>query len=168
MRENCTYGSMRGSRRKTAKSVLRVVEDRAGVPDKGRPALLYTLFDPDAMCAAGEPDGMYSLGGLRVKVENGRATLADVPYDPKAVVSNVAGSVALFPDCFRRFVRVTGWPLEEAVKACGFNQLRSLGIADRGEIAPGQIADLVLVDGDLFPVATIVVGEMRFSRRMAT
>ena len=45
MRENCTYGSMRGSRRKTAKSVLRVVEDRAGVPDKGRSALLYTLFD---------------------------------------------------------------------------------------------------------------------------
>ena len=46
MRENCTYGSMRGSRRKTAKSVLRVVEDRAGVPDnKGRPALLYTLLD---------------------------------------------------------------------------------------------------------------------------
>ena len=31
MRENCTYGSMRGSRRKTAKSVLRVAEGRAGV-----------------------------------------------------------------------------------------------------------------------------------------
>ena len=46
MRENCTYGSMRGSRRKTAKSVLRVVEDRAGVPDnKGRSALLYTLWN---------------------------------------------------------------------------------------------------------------------------
>ena len=47
----------------------------------------------DAMCAAGEPDGIYSLGGLRVKVEKGRATLADVPYDPKAVVSNVTGRV---------------------------------------------------------------------------
>ena len=35
MRENCTYGSMRGSRRKTAKSVLRVVEDRADVPCGG-------------------------------------------------------------------------------------------------------------------------------------
>ena len=105
----------------------------------------------DAMCAAGEPDGMYSLGGLRVKVENGRATLADVPYDPKAVVSNVAGSVALFPDCFRRFVRVTGWPLHEAIKAAGFNQLRSIGIADRGEIAVGQVADLVLLDEDLNP-----------------
>ena len=40
MRENCTYGLTRGSRRKTAKSVLRVVEDRAGVPDEGRTALL--------------------------------------------------------------------------------------------------------------------------------
>lgn len=118
----------------------------------------------DAMCAAGEPDGIYSLGGLRVKVEKGRATLADVPYDPKAVVSNVAGSVALFPDCFRRFARVSGLPLEEAVKAAGYNQLRSLGISDRGEIAPGQIADLVLVDADLVPHATIVAGEARFAQ----
>ena len=109
----------------------------------------------DAMCAAGEPDGLYSLGGLRVKVENGRATLADVPYDPKAVVSNVAGSVALFPDCFRRFVHVTGWPLHEAVKAAGYNQLRSLGITERGEIAVGQVADLVLVDESLIPRMTI-------------
>ena len=112
----------------------------------------------DSMCAAGEPDGIYSLGGLRVKVEKGRATLADVPYDPKAVVSNVAGSVALYCDCFRRFVRVTGWPLHEAVKAAGYNQLRSLGITDRGEIAPGQIADIVLVDSDLVPRATFAQG----------
>ncbi len=102
----------------------------------------------DAMCAAGEPDGLYSLGGLRVKVEKGRATLADVPFDPKAVVSNVAGSVALYPQCARRWVRASGLPLEEAVKALGYNQLRSLGIADRGEIRVGQRADLVLVDPD--------------------
>ena len=114
----------------------------------------------DAMCAAGEPDGMYSLGGLRVKVEKGRATLADVPYDPKAVVSNGAGSVALFDDCFRRFVHVTGWPLHEAIKAAGYNQLRSLGIADRGEIAVGQVADIVLVDGSLTPRMTLVGKEV--------
>ncbi len=112
----------------------------------------------DAMCAAGCPDGTYSLGGLRVNVANGKATLADVPYDPKAVVSNVAGSVALFCDCFRRFVRVTGWPLEEAVKAAGYNQCRSLGITDCGEIAPGQVADLVLLDEDLVPRQTIAGG----------
>ena len=114
----------------------------------------------DAMCAAGCPDGIYSLGGLRVNVANGKATLADVPYDPKAIVSNVAGSVALFCDCFRRFVRVTGWPLEEAVKAAGYNQCRSLGIMDRGEIVPGQVADLVLLDDDLTPRLTIVGGNV--------
>ena len=32
MRENCTYGSMRGIRRKTAKHVLRIAKGRAGVP----------------------------------------------------------------------------------------------------------------------------------------
>jgi N-acetylglucosamine-6-phosphate deacetylase len=113
----------------------------------------------DAMCAAGEPDGIYNLGGLKVKVECGRATLADVPYDPNAIVSNVAGSVALYPDCLKRFARVTGWPLHETVKATGYNQLRSLGITDRGEIALGQVADLVLVDDDLSPVVTMVGGK---------
>ena len=116
----------------------------------------------DAMCAAGEPDGIYSLGGLRVKGEKGRATLADVPYDPRAVVSNVAGSVALYPQCFRRYVAATGLPLEEAVKAASYNQCVSLGIPDRGEIAPGKIADIVLVDGDLNPRCTIVNGEIRW------
>ena len=120
----------------------------------------HVMVITDAMCAAGEPDGMYSLGGLRVKVENGRATLADVPYDPKATVSNVAGSVALFPDCFRRWVRLCGFPLHEAIKAAGYNQLRSLGIADRGEIAAGQVADLVLVDDSLAPRMAIVGGRV--------
>jgi len=118
----------------------------------------------DAMCAAGEPDGVYSLGGLRVRVEKGRATLADVPYDPKAIVSNVAGSVALFPQCLKRFARVTGWPLEEVVKAAGYNQLRSLGINDRGEVREGQLADLVLVDANLDPVDTIVEGQVGWRR----
>ena len=114
----------------------------------------------DAMCAAGCPDGLYSLGGLRVRVADGCARLADVPYDPSSVVSNVAGSVALFPDCFRRFVRVTGWPLEEAVKATAFNQCISLGLPDRGELAVGKIADVVLLDGDLAPRTTIVHGRV--------
>ena len=118
----------------------------------------------DAMCAAGEPDGIYSLGGLRVKVEKGKATLADVPYDPKAVVSNVAGSVALYPQCFKRYVAATGLPLEEAVKATSYNQCVSLGIPDRGEIAPGKIADLVLVDANLDPVMTFVNGHLAWQR----
>ena len=87
-----------------------------------------------------------------------RDRAGDVRHDGLGVVRNVAGSVALFPDCFRRLVRVTGWPLHEAVKAAGYNQLRSLGITDRGEIAAGQVADLVLVDDALSPQMTVARG----------
>ena len=123
------------------------------------------LLITDAMCAAGEPDGIYSLGGLRVKVEKGKATLADVPYDPKAVVSNVAGSVALYPQCFKRYVKASGLPLEEAVKATSYNQCVSLGIPDRGEIAPGKIADLTLLDANLDPQMTVVGGQIAWKRK---
>ena len=125
------------------------------------------LLITDAMCAAGEPDGIYSLGGLRVKVEKGKATLADVPYDPKAVVSNVAGSVALYPQCFKRYVKASGLPLEEAVKATSYNQCVSLGIPDRGEIAPGKIADLALLDANLDPQMTVVSGQIAWKREKA-
>ena len=118
----------------------------------------------DAMCAAGEPDGLYSLGGLRVRVEKGRATLADVPYAPKAVVSNVAGSVALYPQCFKRYVAASGLPLEEAVKATSYNQCVSLGIPDRGEIAVGKVADLVLLDQNLNPQLTVVSGKVMWEK----
>jgi len=112
----------------------------------------------DSMSAAGCPDGIYSLGGLRVRVADGCARLANVPYDPNAVVSNVAGSVARFDACFRRYVRVTGLPLSEAIKAAGWNQCTSLGIPDRGKIESGFVADLVVLDADLHPVATYVNG----------
>ena len=39
---------------------------------------------------------------------------------------------------------------------------RTLFVIDRGEIAVGQVADLVLTDGDLVPQHTIVDGEVRF------
>ena len=42
--------------------------------------------------------------------------------------------------------------------AAGYNQLRSLGIADRSEIAVGQVADFVLLDDSLSPRLTIVGG----------
>jgi len=117
----------------------------------------------DSMCAAGCPDGMYELGGLRVRVADGCARLADVPYDPKSVVSNVAGSVALYHRCFQRYARVSGLPLEEAVKATSYNQCRSLGIPDRGEIAVGKIADIALLDADLEPRTTIVEGRVKWT-----
>lgn len=117
----------------------------------------------DAMCAAGCPDGLYELGGLPVRVADGCARLANVPNDPTKLVSNVAGSVALFYKCFQRFVRVTGWSLAEASRATSLNQCLSLGIPDRGRLAPGYVADIVLVDDELVPRATIVNGRIAWT-----
>lgn len=114
----------------------------------------------DAMCAAGCPDGLYELGGLPVRVADGCARLANVPNDPNKLVSNVAGSVALYYKCFQRLVRVTGWSLSEASRATSLNQCLSLRIPDRGRLEPGYIADIVLVNEDLVPQATIVSGRL--------
>lgn len=130
--------------------MIRLIAKAKG-PDK-------TLLITDSMCAAGCPDGLYELGGLPVRVQDGCARLANVPYDPKSLVSNVAGSVALFYKCFQRYARVSGFPLCEAVKATSWNQCVSLGIPDRGKVEPGFIADLVLLDGDLVPVMTFLGG----------
>ena len=50
------------------------------------------------------------------------------------------------------------------MKATSYNQCVSLGIPDRGEIAPGKIADIVLVDQKLNPVMTIVNGKIAWER----
>jgi N-acetylglucosamine-6-phosphate deacetylase len=39
-----------------------------------------------------------------------------------------------------------------------------MGIADRGEIAVGQVADMVLVDDDFVPLKTIVGGVVKFEK----
>ena len=54
------------------------------------------------------------------------------------------------------------------MKATSYNQCISLGIPDRGEIAPGKIADIVLVDQELNPVMTIVSGEVAWQSNAFT
>lgn len=115
-----------------------------------------TMVITDSIRAGGLSDGEFSLGGLPVVVAGGCARLKT----DDGSVGAVAGSTSVYSACFRRYARVSGLPLEEAVKAAGYNQLRSLGIADRGEIAPGQVADIVLVDAELEPRKTIVSGRV--------
>ena len=98
------------------------------------------LLITDAMRAAGLPDGESSLGGLKVFVKNGRATLAD---------GTVAGSVGTMIGNLRNLRRLGEVPDEELIKIVGFNQARAFGLArGTGEIVPGGPADLVVVDDD--------------------
>lgn len=99
-----------------------------------------TMLVTDAMRAAGLPDGESSLGGLKVFVGNGRATLAD---------GTVAGSVGTMIGNLRNLRRLGEVPDEELIKVAGFNQARAFGLAPgTGEIVIGGPADLVVADGE--------------------
>jgi N-acetylglucosamine-6-phosphate deacetylase len=96
----------------------------------------------DAMAAAGMGDGDYRLGTMDVRVQDGRAMLADG--------SSIAGSTITVADAFRRAVTDVGRPIEEAARAASLTPARALGLADRiGSLEPGKDADLVVLNDDL-------------------
>lgn len=105
----------------------------------------------DSMMAAGCPDGEYTLGGQSVTVKGKLATLHD---------GTIAGSVTNLSDCFRYAVSI-GIPVESALKAVTINPARAIGIdKDYGSIAPGKIANLLILDNNLHVKAIIFHGEI--------
>lgn len=94
----------------------------------------------DAMAAAGAADGDFHLGSLDVHVVDGIARVADT--------GALAGSTLTLDRSVRNVVRDAGWPLEDAVRAVTETPARTLGLADRGILAPGRRADIVLLDND--------------------
>ena len=116
------------------------------VAGAGRTALIT-----DAIAAAGEPDGVYRLGGLDVVVSGGVARLADG--------GSLAGSTLTMEQAVRTAV-VAGIPTPQALRAASSTPARVLGLADRvGTIAPGFTADLVVLDEDLLVQRVMTAGD---------
>ena len=104
----------------------------------------------DAMMACGMPNGEYELGGQKVTVTDGLATLAS---------GTIAGSATPLSECFRRAVINFGIPLESALRATTANPARVLGMQDEiGSIAIGKRADLTLLDAETLEVRHCVLG----------
>lgn len=120
--------------------------------------LAFNLFGPDrvalisdSMRACGMGNGVFDLGGQDVHVDGKLATLAD---------GTIAGSVTDLAACLQVAVCDMGIPLEDALTAATLTPARALGIdADRGSIAPGKIADAVLLDEGLNVRGVIVRGK---------
>jgi N-acetylglucosamine-6-phosphate deacetylase len=105
----------------------------------------------DAMTAAGMPDGRYELGGQPVIVADGVARLAEPG-------GSIAGSTLTMDAAFRRAARVTG-SVTAASRAASGVPAATLGLTDRGAIAPGLRADILTLDQDLS-----IVGILRGGR----
>lgn len=106
----------------------------------------------DSIRAAGLPDGDYELGegGLRIRVAEGMASLADS--------QTLAGSVATMDFVVRTVWRLTSLPLAQVVKSATGTPARIMGVADRkGSLREGFDADIVIFDNDV-NISQVIVG----------
>jgi N-acetylglucosamine-6-phosphate deacetylase len=109
----------------------------------------------DMMAAAGMPAGRYALGGQTVLVDDWTARLED---------GTLAGAVVFLDQAIRNMVRWTGVTSAEAINMATEVPARLLGLTDRGRIAAGGNADLVLFNENLEIAATFVRGRRVYQR----
>lgn len=125
----------------------------------------------DAIAAAGLGPGQYQLGGLDAVVEDVVAEGYEAELGPGNYVAKLAdrsafaGSAATMNRLVRNLVNLVGLPLTEAVKMATWTPARILGIAnERGMLAPGMKADIVLFDANLDVKMTFVEGELVYQK----
>jgi N-acetylglucosamine-6-phosphate deacetylase len=90
----------------------------------------------DAVAAAGMPDGVYRLGEHVIHKRGDTVRLAD---------GTLAGSVLTMDGALRNLLSL-GVPMAEASERLSAIPARYLGLTDRGVIAVGAAADLVVAD----------------------
>jgi N-acetylglucosamine-6-phosphate deacetylase len=110
----------------------------------------------DGMAGMGMKPGRYRLNESDVFVEETCARLAD---------GTLAGSIMPLDSALRNLIEFTQCTLGQALPTVTTTPARLLGLShQRGRIAPGQIADLVLLDADLQVMMTITAGEITYTR----
>ena len=79
----------------------------------------------------------------------------------------LAGSILSLDEALRNLINFAGCSLEEALPTVTTTPARAIGLDhERGRIAPGFVADLVLLSPDLRVRGTIVEGELVYHNRL--
>jgi len=129
--------------------------------------LVYKIKGPekialitDAMRAAGMPPGESILGshknGLKVIVEDNVAKLPDR--------SSFAGSVATMDRTVRTMI-AAGIPLVEAVRMAATTPARIMKMENKGSLAAGKDADIVMFDENVKVEMTVINGRVVYDNR---
>jgi N-acetylglucosamine-6-phosphate deacetylase len=95
------------------------------------------------------------LGGRRITVAHEAAFLED---------GTLAGSTLTMDGAFRMLVDRAGQSITDAAVMCATSPARALRLDDRGIIAPGALADLVVLDREKHVSQTWIAGRMVYSR----
>jgi N-acetylglucosamine-6-phosphate deacetylase len=110
-----------------------------------------TSLVSDATAALGLAPGAAALAGRPVRVEAEAVRTAD---------GALAGTRFALDDALRNLLAVTGCALMDALPTVTTVPARLLGLTDRGVIAPGAVADLVVLGEGTEVVATVVAGRV--------
>jgi N-acetylglucosamine-6-phosphate deacetylase len=122
-----------------------------------RPSRVLAITD--ATAAAGLPVGSTAmLGGRRIAATATTAVLAD---------GTIAGSVLTMERAFQTLVGEVGLSLVDAATMCATTPARELGLVGHGILAPGAVADLVVLDPQLTVVQTYIGGQLVYARNTA-
>jgi N-acetylglucosamine-6-phosphate deacetylase len=109
----------------------------------------------DATAGAGLADGtVFQLVGKNCLVKDGACFLAGEPV--------LAGSASRLIDLVRTMMREAAVPLPDVIAMASLNPAREAGLADKGEIAVGKDADLVVLSPELEVLQTYVGGNQSF------
>ena len=115
------------------------------------PANIVLITDSMRACLLG--DGVSELGGQKVFVKNGKATLAD---------GSLAGSTLTLNKAVANFRANTGAPLEEVINMVTLNPAEELGLENKlGSLTVGKLADLVELDENMQVIKTWINGEQK-------
>lgn len=109
----------------------------------------------DSMSATGMPEGNYTLGGLPVVVQNGRAQLAE---DLAAGKNTLAGSILTLDRGVANLQAFTGCSLGDATRMASHNPAAMLGRAELTRLVPGTPAHLNRFNAKGELIATYISG----------
>lgn len=110
----------------------------------------------DCMRAGGMPQGEYTLGELRVVVDENSARLTD---------GTLAGSILTLNRAIENVREHTNKPLWEIINAATLNPARAMGMQDRiGSIRTGCNADFAVFDEQFNTRMTIVDGRVVYQK----
>ena len=110
----------------------------------------------DCMRAGGMPQGEYTLGELKVVVDETSARLMD---------GTLAGSILTLNKAIDNVHKNTNKPLWEIVSAASLNPARAMGMQDRiGSLRAGCNADFAVFDDDFNTQMTIVDGRVVYKK----
>jgi N-acetylglucosamine-6-phosphate deacetylase len=110
----------------------------------------------DQTAAAGAPPGRYSLTGRTVISDGTVVRLED---------GTLAGSAATMDQLVQRMAAVSGMSATQVIAMASTVPARVLGEKGLGRIKVGGCADLVVLDGDLRVLLTMVGGKVKFRRQ---